>query len=83
MAVAQMVNEDYEPGETEEQILELLKQGRSQGEPWGYTTPAHVRDELGIEKGNDSFHLRQLANAGWIRKVTRGFYRFVEDPRDD
>lgn len=76
-----MVNENYEPGETEEAILELLKEGRDQNEPWGYTTPAHVRQELGIEEGNEGFHLRQLRNAGWIEKVSRGFYRFVEDPR--
>lgn len=78
-----MVNESYEPSGEEERILELLKRGRSEGEPWGYTTPAHVREELGISEGNEGFHLRQLQNAGWIEKVARGFYRFVDDPRED
>jgi hypothetical protein len=78
-----MVNEDYEPGEAEEEILTLMKQGRDVGEPWGHTTPAHVRQELDVDEGNESFHLRQLTNAGWIRRVARGFYEFVEDPRDD
>lgn len=81
MQEAKMVNREYEPSEAETRILALLKEGREDGEPWGYTTPAHVREELNISKGNESFHLRQLDSAGWIEKVARGFYRFVEDPR--
>ena len=79
----EMVNSDYEPAEAEEEILELMQRGREEGEPWGHTTPAHVRSELDIDEGNESFHLRQLTNAGWIRRVGRGFYEFVEDPRTD
>lgn len=78
-----MVNEEYEPADAEEEILELMRRGRDRGKPWGYTTPAHVREELGIAEGNESFHLRQLDNAGWIKRVVRGLYVFVEDPRDD
>jgi len=78
-----MVNEDYEPSDAEEKILDLMQQGRNNGDPWGYTTPAHVRQEIDIDEGNESFHLRQLTSAGWIHKVARGFYEFVEDPRDD
>lgn len=78
-----MVNEEYSPSQTEEEILSLLKEGRDEGDPWGYTTPAHIRNQLDISEGNESFHLRQLNNAGWIKKVTRGFYRFIEDPRED
>ncbi|QSG04072.1 type IV toxin-antitoxin system AbiEi family antitoxin domain-containing protein [Natranaeroarchaeum sulfidigenes] len=77
-----MVNESYEPSPAEEEIMDLLQEGRNAGEPWGYTTPAHVREHIGIEEGNESFHLRQLTSAGWIEKVSRGFYRFVEDPRE-
>ena len=77
-----MVNEDYAPSSSEEDILDLLKEGRNKGNPWGYTTPAHVREKLDIEEGNESFHLRQLTSAGWIQKVNRGFYKFVEDPRE-
>ena len=78
-----MVNENYEPSPIEEGILDLLKEGREAGEPWGYITPAYIREQLEIDEGNESFHLRQLASAGWIEKVARGFYRFVEDPRED
>jgi hypothetical protein len=77
-----MVNSDYDPAEAEEAILQLMQQGREEGKPWGYTTPGQVRSELGIDEGNESFHLRQLTSAGWIRRVGRGFYEFVEDPRE-
>lgn len=78
-----MVNREYTPSSAEEEIINLLQEGRDENLPWGYTTPAHVRQELGIEEGNESFHLRQLTSAGWIEKVARGFYRFVEDPRQE
>jgi len=78
-----MVNEQYSPSETEEEILELLKKGRDEGVPWGYTSPGYLRQELDIDEGNESYHLRQLRSAGWIEKLARGFYRFVEDPRED
>ncbi len=43
MAVeATMVNEHYEPNESEEQILEFL-----QGEPCGRVTNRYVREETG------------------------------------
>lgn len=82
IAPTKMVNEDYDPAPAEEEILDLVQRGRDEGDPWGHTTPAHVRQELDIDEGNESFHLRQLTNAGWIRRVARGFYEFVEDPRD-
>lgn len=78
-----MVNPEYTPSEAEEEILELLKEGRDAGQAWGYVTPAYIRQELDIEEGNDSYHLRQLAAAGWIEKEARGLYRFVEDPREN
>lgn len=82
MCSVEMVNPGYEPADTEEEILALLKEGRDSGTPWGYTTPAHLRNELGVPEGTESFHLRQLENAGWIERVARGFYRFVDDPRE-
>lgn len=77
-----MVNEDYQPSADEDQILEILKEGRDTGEPWGHATPRYLREETGIKKGNIEYHLRQLTTAGWISKVTRGFYRYEEDPRE-
>lgn len=78
-ANGEMVNEDHKPSDEEDEILTIMKDGRGEGEPWGYTTPRYLRDQ---EIGSVDFHLRRLRDAGWIRKVTRGFYRFVEDPRE-
>lgn len=76
-----MVNEGYTPSEEQEKILQLLTSGRENDSPWGYTTPRHIKEQTNIEPGNVTYHLRQLNTAGWIQRVTRGFYRFEQDPR--
>ena len=78
----QMVNENYEPTEKDELILEALKQGREEGKPWGRANPRWLIDETGLEKSNVEFCLRSLRDAGWIARVARGLYEFVEDPRE-
>jgi len=77
-----MVNEDYEPSEGEEKVLEVLQQGRGTGEPWGRANPLYIREQTELEKGNVEYYLRQLTTAGWIRKLTNGLYEFKEDPRN-
>lgn len=77
-----MVNENYKPSEKDERVLEAFKQGRDDGEPWGRANPRWLIDETGLEKGNVEFCLRSLRDAGWIRRVARGLYELVEDPRD-
>lgn len=74
-----MVNEEHEPTDDEEQILTILKDGRDRNEPWGYTTPLHLRTQ---NVASVDYHLGQLATAGWIKRDVQGFYRFVEDPRE-
>lgn len=83
MAVtANMVNEDYEPSENDERILAVLKDGREEGEPWGRASPRYLVDETGSKKGNVEFSLRSLSDAGWIKRVSRGLYELVDDPRE-
>lgn len=77
-----MVNEDFEPTEDCETILEVFKRGRGSGEPWGRANPRYIIDETGISKQNVEYHLRRLRDAGWIRRCARGLYEFVEDPRE-
>jgi len=79
----QMVNENYEPTEKDERVLEALKKGRSEGEPWGRANPRWLIDETGMDKSNVEFCLRSLRDAGWIERAARGLYELVEDPRDD
>lgn len=84
MATAQseMVNREYEPSPGEDRVLDVLKAGQDTGEPWGRVTPLYVREETGMDKGNVEYYLRQLATAGWVRRLAQGLYEFVEDPRE-
>jgi len=80
---ARVVNEQYEPSDKDEQVLDALKQGRDDGQPWGRANPRWLIDQTELDKGNVEFCLRSLSSAGWIRRVARGLYEFVEDPRSD
>lgn len=76
-------NDDFTPTEAAEEVLDVFKSGRETGDPWGRANPRYVIDETGMEKSNVEYHLRRLRDAGWIRKVARGLYEFVGDPRED
>jgi hypothetical protein len=76
-------NENFEPTEACEEVLDVFKEGRDSGEPWGRANPRYVIDETGMEKPNAEYQLRRLNDAGWITKVSRGLYEFVADPRED
>lgn len=77
-----MVNRNYEPNEREKVILELFKEGRGSNEPWGRANPQFFREHTDLEKGQVEYALRNLTNAGWIRRLNKGgLYEFVEDPR--
>ncbi len=78
----QMVNENYEPSEKDERVLDALKSGRKDDEPWGRANPRWLIDETGLDKGNVEFCLRNLRSAGWVRRAARGLYELVDDPRE-
>ena len=78
-----MVNENYDPTEKDERVLQAFKKGREQDKPWGRATRVWISDQTGLDKGNAEFCLRSLRDAGWIRRCARGLYEFVEDPRDE
>jgi DNA-binding IclR family transcriptional regulator len=77
-----MVNENYEPSKNEDEILEVLKDGREAGEPWGISNPMYLREQTGLNKQQVNYALNQLTAAGWVVKLTDGLYRFEADPRD-
>ena len=83
MSVAQneMVNENFQPNERQEAILEVLKDGQNEGKPWGYANPKRLEVEIDTRKQYINRELKGLVDAGWIEKANRGLYRFVEDPR--
>lgn len=76
------VNEEFEPTVECERVLDVFEEGRGSGGPWGRATPCNVVDETGIDEPNVEYHLRRLRDAGWIRRVFRGLYEFVRDPRE-
>ncbi len=78
-----MVNENYEPNEREELIIELFKKGHDSGEPWGRVNPLYVREHSELDKGQVEYALRNLRNAGWIEQLNQGgLYELVADPRE-
>lgn len=70
-----MVNEDFQPSDAEEDVLDVLKA------EWR-ANPYLLREETGHGKGAVNTALTRLTSAGWVRKVTRGLYEFVDDPRE-
>jgi DNA-binding MarR family transcriptional regulator len=81
----QMVNENFVPDDEQEDVLRVLKAGRDEGEPWGYTTPSIAAHQLDTRRQYTSRALGSLADAGWVERVEpsgTGVYRFVEDPRE-
>lgn len=77
-----MINDEYEPSEREEKILDLLKEGRESGQPWGRVNPMYVTEEIGIRRQYANRALGNLVTAGWVRKPVTGLYELVEDPRE-
>ena len=85
----EMVHEGHVPSKNEEKVLDVLKEGRGTGGPWGYTTPSRVAEEHELPRQRVNEALDRLVSAGWIEHVEvdgqpiRGLYRFVEDPRGE
>jgi hypothetical protein len=82
VTIARVVNEHYSPDEMEEDILEVLKDGRERGDPWGYTTPSVAAGKIDTRRQYTSQALDNLVTAGWVERIGRGVYRFVADPRE-
>lgn len=77
-----MVNREFEPDERQEAILDILKEGQVEGNPWGYANPKRLEQRLDTRRQYINRALRGLIDAGWVEKVNRGLYRFVTDPRN-
>lgn len=70
-----MVNEDFTPKDDDEVLLELLKEHNR-------ATPQSIREDTGLNKSEVDRSLDRLLAAGWVRRVSRGLYELVADPRD-
>lgn len=69
-----MVNPEFEPEEIDEQVLDVLRDEHR-------ANPYRIREQTQLGKGEINTSLVRLTSAGWVRKVTRGLYEFVDDPR--
>jgi hypothetical protein len=78
-----MVNERFQPTDEGEAVLDVFKRDRDADGPWGRANPRYVIDDTGLEKQVVEYQLRRFRDAGWIRKIARGLYEFVEDPREE
>ena len=78
-----MPNRDYDPSDLESDILAVLKEGRDEGDPWGYANNKRLVDRTGVRRQYVQRALDNLVAAGWVQKPYRGLYRFAEDPRDE
>lgn len=79
-----MLNENYEPNDREEAVIDLFKKGHDSDNPWGRVNPLFLRQNSSLNKGQVEYALRNLKNAGWIKQVNQGgLYEFVDDPRKD
>jgi hypothetical protein len=79
----QMPNESFEPNDRQEQMLDLLKDGREEGDPWGRITVKYAVEQLDDRRQYVNRDLGSLVDAGWVRKPVKGLYEFVVDPRED
>lgn len=77
MSTTAVVNETFEPNEAQEDVLTVFKEEQR-------ANPLRVRKrypDYSKQQVNDA--LGSLVDAGWVRRVNRGLYEFVEDPRED
>lgn len=60
---------------TDNAVLDMLREGR--------VTPRLVAETYDYSRQNVSNRLNRLVEHGYVRKVTRGLYELVEDPRSE
>lgn len=61
--------------QTDRRILDMLSEGRC--------TPNYIADELDLSRQHITNRLRRLEEHGLIKKVHRGLYELVDDPRQN
>ncbi|WP_254523283.1 MarR family transcriptional regulator [Natrinema caseinilyticum] len=69
------MNEAYDPTTNEEDVLEILEEGRA--------TPKYLKERTNLNDQQINYALNQLIAAGWVNKVTTGLYELEGDPRNE
>lgn len=75
--------EDLTP--TDRDILDVLKQGQNESEPWGRATKGYLVDETGRSRNSIYNRLEILSAHGHLRELHKGtrLFEFVSDPREN
>lgn len=60
-------------------ILEVMRDGKESGRPWGFATPKMVRDRLPSDSHQINRAFNQLMATGQVTRVNKGLYRFDGD----
>lgn len=69
---------------TDRDILDVLKRGRGDGEPWGRATKGMLVDETGRSRNSVYNRLEVLDGHGHVELVHAGtrLFEFKSDPRE-
>jgi DNA-binding MarR family transcriptional regulator len=73
---AVMANEKFQPTETQEGILKVLKEEYQ-------ANGKRIADVNGYTRQRVNGAIQGLIDAGWVEKPNRALYRFVVDPREE
>lgn len=65
--------EEIELNPTDNVILDMLTEGRC--------TPSYIADEHGYSRQNVTNRLGRLREHNYVRRVHKGLYELIEDPR--
>lgn len=67
------------------EIVDIMLEGRTDGQPWGYATPRYLAERTGESRQLVSNRLRDLEFGDAVEKVVRGLYRLnpEEVPTDE
>jgi predicted transcriptional regulator of viral defense system len=71
-----MVNRDYQPNQHEHDVMDFIT-----AEECPRVTNGYVRKQLDKPPERVDPALNNLRKAGWLRRLDRGFYELVDDPR--
>ena len=71
--------------DVDQEILDVLKEGRTSDEPWGIATKGRLVDETGRSRNSVYNRLTALRHAGCVELIHEGTreYKFVFDPREN
>lgn len=69
-----MSENEFEMNPTDHVVIEMLQEGRC--------TPTYIAEEQGYSRQNVTNRLNRLTEHGYVRRLSRGLYELINDPRE-